>query len=372
MGEKMTRTNKRKNANRRGSLLKSMEKRISGGSSIHEAKRIAEAFGGSETVCTMTGHYRTFLFKYPGCHLSSDSPDVLHVICETETLKATIVANPVAYFEKGFALFPHYKIDAELREGVAREFEARSSGSDQTTFPLFLVIEQYESLSPLKLDGGNCFLIDECRDGKQMVEGGREGEKALLVIRALTTEWPKPAMNMHAVNAVLAAVKIEKGFTFYIEEIHKSSCFVSDDGRVIHDLSFMDSIAYGGARTSSPLDVVGVEERASRIRAIHQGISEDLAGLEDSKRRWQIAEVIDSVLWVKGLDDAQFRLWYLRLWQALNDARVILGNPKFRNDCKDLTKYRNDIAHFWTGRVDYAFIEAIQKTAVKMLREKYT
>ena len=37
----------------------------------------------------------------------------------------------------------------------------------------------------------------------------------------------------------------------------------------------------------------------------------------------------------------------------------------------ELRDYRNKIAHWWTGRLDYSYADDIQRTVVKLLRSKY-
>ena len=92
------------------------------------------------------------------------------------------------------------------------------------------------------------------------------------------------------------------------------------------------------------------------------------------------AELFDSILLDKTKDDGYLRLWYLRLWQALEDAKRHLGYPQLDN-CKtviagtktpkELTEYRNAIAHWYTGKIDYSYLEDLQLTAIELLRRKY-
>ena len=94
----------------------------------------------------------------------------------------------------------------------------------------------------------------------------------------------------------------------------------------------------------------------------------------------QMAELIDSILLDNTQDDGHFRLWYLRLWQAAADAKRLLGQPRFEEEPiaiagkltpMQLREYRNCVAHWWTGKVDFSFITDIQKTMQELLRRKY-
>ena len=69
----------------------------------------------------------------------------------------------------------------------------------------------------------------------------------------------------------------------------------------------------------------------------------------------------------------------LRLWQAVVDAKRILGQPKFEDDANtiagnltaiQLKEYRHRIAHWWTGNVDFSFVTGIQRTVQEILRRK--
>ena len=91
------------------------------------------------------------------------------------------------------------------------------------------------------------------------------------------------------------------------------------------------------------------------------------------------SELFDSILLDKTKDDGYLRLWYLRLWQALDDAKKDLGYTQDKIDTviagkrtqRELTKYRNYIAHWNTGKIDYAYLSDLQHTALELLRRKY-
>ena len=73
------------------------------------------------------------------------------------------------------------------------------------------------------------------------------------------------------------------------------------------------------------------------------------------------SELFDSIVLDKTMDDGYFRLFYLRLWQAVEDAKKHLGVPGLLNAGdvvagerapRELKDYRNAIAHWHTGRID--------------------
>ena len=91
-------------------------------------------------------------------------------------------------------------------------------------------------------------------------------------------------------------------------------------------------------------------------------------------------ELFDSVLLDKNWDDNYLRLWYLRLWQAIDDSKKHLGHPQLFNKTKviagkmtpkKLKEYRDEIAHWHTGKLDYPHLQNLQYTAMELLRRKY-
>ena len=335
---------------------------------------MAAPLGGTETVCTITHCCRTTVFQYPGCYLTAESPVPCLVICEDETFKATVVSDLPAYFQQDGSVFPHYVIDVSLRDGVDRVYRKELSQRKAPNPPIFLVTEQYESVPVTRFANGECFLIDEWRDGEALIEGGREGERALLSIRTINGAWPDFSRDQHTVNTILAAVKVEQNVTHHIEELYSCSCFVSDDGRPVYAVHPTMSIGYGAPHVLSPVDTNGLREKVAGVRSIHDGLRRDSATMP------QVAELIDSILLDNTQDDGYFRLWYLRLWQAAVDAKRLLGQPRFGEDLnaiagkltpRQLREYRSNIAHWWTGKVDYSFVTGLQQTVQELLRRKY-
>ena len=50
------------------------------------------------------------------------------------------------------------------------------------TLPLFLVVEERREGRLTVLNSGECFTMDEFRDGEALIEGGRKGERALVAV----------------------------------------------------------------------------------------------------------------------------------------------------------------------------------------------
>jgi len=359
---------------RRKSLVGSLKRTIEGGLTTQGAKLMADSLGGTKTVCTITHYCRTTVFEYPGCRMVTDNPVPYLMLCANEAFRAALVLDLPIYFQCEGSVFPHYGIDISLRDGIDRVWRKMRSQKNGPHLPIFLVTEQYERPPVTTLANGECFLIDEWRNGQAMIDGGREGKRALLAIRTIDGVWPNFSCDQHAVNTLLAAVKVEQNVTHHLEDLYSCSCFVSEDGRAVYTIHPMMSVNYGGARVSSPVDTSSLREKVARVRLIHERLR------QDSVTTPRVAELIDSILLDKTQDDGYFRLWYLRSWEALVDAKKLLGHPGLENELdiiageltpKRLKEYRNDVAHWWTGKVDFSFVTGIQKTVQKLLRRKY-
>ena len=370
----MSRRN-RGSKNRRETLRRSLEPSENEGSTTHWVKRMVEkGFNGRSAECTITGHYRTCIFEFPGSYLVAEEPVAHQLIYSHGSLKASIVSDLLAYFEQEPAESLHYSIAVSLRAGVRSAYEkaVEQANRRQThpEVPLFVVIEEYAAIPPTVLNSGECFMIDECIDGEAMIQGGREGKKALFVERTTDGSWPDFHAAMSVVNRALAAVKVEQNVTGHIEKLCNHSCFVSSEGQAVYiHPSTTISASIG---TISPLEPPDLGEKISRLGAMLQGM------MADSEPA--TLELFDSIILPKTKDDGYLRLWYLRLWQALEDARKHLGYPQLENidtvvagkrTPKELKEYRNAIAHWHTGRIDYSYLSDLQRTALELLRRKY-
>ena len=365
----MSRRNKGRK-NRRETLQKSLEPSEGGGFTTHSNKAAAAALGGRPVACTITGYCRTFVFKFPSSYLVTEEPVAHQVIYARGGLKAAIVSDLPAYFEQESAESLHYSISVSLRASVRSIYEKAVEQSSRNwqshpEVPLFVVIEEYAEVSPTVLNSGECFMIDEDR-----IKGGKEGERALVAYYAIDGSWPDFHADMSVVNMVLAAVKIEQNVTSHIEELCNHSCFISSEGQAVY--IHPGATASGSPESISFLKPPDLREKAGRIEAILQGMRSDSEPAA--------AELFDSILLDKTKDDNYLRLWYLRLWQAAEDAKRHLGYPQLDNldtviagkrTPKELTEYRNAIAHWYTGRIDYAHLGDLQRTAMELLRRKY-
>ena len=351
---------------------KSINSPDKGGFTTYAAKLMAGPLGGELAECTIIGHCRTFLFEFPASVLITDEPVDHQIIYSHGGLNVAIVSNLPAYFGQDSSVSQHYSIDVSLRAGVQRTYEnaiKQSSQSKHPTVPLFLVIQEYSEVPPIDLNDGQCFIIDECLNGEAMIEGGREGERAILAIRTIDAPWPDYNADMHVLNVILTAVKVEQNVSSHIKQLYSCSCFVSSEGQAVYTLS--PSMSAAGLVVSR-LDTSDVSEKADRIGFMLKEMMSDSDPVA--------MELLDSIVLDKTKDDSYLRLWYLRLWQSVEDAGGHLGRPQPWNNekaiagkrtPKELKSYRDDLAHWHTGRINLSYLEDLQYTAMELLRRKY-
>ena len=340
---------------------------------MYAAGIIAQALGGRPAECTITAHHRTSVYKYPGSDLIAEEPVRSQIIFSRSGFKAALVSDLPSYFERHQVESLHYTIDVSLRHGVRNAYEKaveRSSRKTPAEVPLFIVLEHHEEVPATVLDRGECFAIDEHRDGKALIEGGRQGESALVAIRTIDGSWPEFSAGMPIENMVLAAINAEQDFTGPNERLCSCSCFASKNEQAVRLLEPGMSGALGFAIPR--IDPEALSEKAKKIRS---ALARMIADSEPI-----VTELFDSIMLANTTDDSYLRLWYLRLWQALVDGGRHLGYPQFENTSqviagetspKDLTSYRNQVAHWHTGMIDHSRLEALQLTALELLRRKY-
>ena len=355
---------------RRKLLQDSFHPETGGGFTIHAAKMMAEPLGGKPAECTLTAHCRTFVFDFPRAFLTASEAVAPNVLYNSGGLRASIVSDLPAFFENAPADSLHYSIDVSLPVGIRETYDnalKQHKGKDDR---FFLIIEDYVEFVPTVLNTDQCFLIDEVRDGTPVIVGGREGRKTLVAFPALGCPWPDFRPNMNRVNVVLAAVKAVQNVPGHVRQLFDCSTFVSSKRESVATLKLTMSAS---GQALSPLAPADLEKRAQRIGSMIQEM------LSDSNT--VASELFDSIVLDKTTDDGYLRLSYLRLWQALEDAKRQLGRPELLNDRSviagkrtptELKEYRNDIAHWYTGRMDQSYLQDLQYTVMELLRRKYS
>ena len=334
--------------------------------------------GGSgnykELHCTINGYCRTQIFQFPGINFHSDGIEPHHSIYDSRPVQACIVSNLNDYF-MSTTRSKHYAISPCLRH-VVSETDEKIRYQQRDKVPVFLIIEEYNELPPLKMSKGECRIVDEVRvrDGEKVpvLIGGREGEQFITAWATVDGAWPELPNNQQLVNMILAGVRAGQEIPDPIRKYVDQKCLVTDDGRFVE---MMQPTASMRGTVVTPMDANAYRDRVSIIK-------DAIAGMEADMGIPHMALLMNSMYCDEHGDDSYKRLQYLRLWQSLMDAgkkyldyqgnikydKVVVAGDK---TLEELTDYRDAIAHWWTDTIDENYLADLQRTINELIRRKY-
>lgn len=331
---------------------------------------------GEEFPCTIVGHCRTRVFEFPRSFLREQVPgSPYHTIYDSPPILANIVSDLGRYFAEVIKN-RHYAISPSLEyEVIETDKKIRSQRTDGT-LPVFVVIQEYNELTPIRMEKGECCISDEvlCSPDKTttILQGGVEGRKFITAWDTTDGEWPDVPNNQHQVNMILASVRVEQAATGPIRKYLDQGCLVTDEGRFV---AMMRPTASARGETVMGLDGKMCSDKAVRIRRAISRIEEHLVIPH-------VALLVNAMYRDDHKDDSYQRLLYLRLWQSLaeagskhlgypgdikSDAAVVAGEKTLA----ELRDYRDDVAHWWTATIDERFLFDLQATINELMRRTY-
>ena len=334
-----------------------------------------EGIGGQEFHCRILEYCRTRIFEFPRIEFHPDGDEPHYTIYSSPAVQASVASKLVEYLEKG-ARSKHYAISPSLRHDVAETEEKIKSEQDGRT-PVFLVIEEWYRLTPVDMMRGECCIADEVveRDGKlePRLIGGREGEQFLVAWATTDGAWPVLPNDQKVVNMILAGVRAGQRTSDPIRKHLDQDGLVTDSDRFVE---MMRPTFSARASTATPMDARAYADRVSEI-------SVAITKMEQDIHVPHMALLVNSMYTDDYQGDAYQRRHYLQLWQSLaeaggkvlgyegksirNDAIVVAGNRTLR----ELTEYRDDIAHWWTDKIDENYLADLQRTINELIRQKY-
>ena len=366
----MTRKN-RTVADRQKSLLPASPKTSF---TLAGVRRMYEGMGGKEFRCTISGYCRTQVFEFPEIDFRLNGDEPYHTIYTSPSVQAYVASYLVDYFANS-ACSNHYAINPSLRHMVGEtEEKIRSQSKDRT--PVFVVVEESSQLTPVEMTKGECNTLEEAfvQDGEivPMLVGGREGKECIVAWATIDGAWPELPNNRPLVNMILAGVRAGQQTSGPIHKYVDESCLVTDDGRFV--TTVRPTMSARGSR-AVPMDTSAFRDRVSAIRRA-------VAAMEQDVSAPHMSLLFDAMYSDDYKDDSYQRLQYLQLSQSVEDARrkflsyprnvrtdtvVVAGNKTLR----ELTDYRNDIAHWWTDTIDGNFLADLRRTTNELIRRKY-
>ena len=330
--------------------------------------------GGKEFCCTICGHCRTQIFEFPRIDFHPNGDEPHHTVFASPSVQACVASNLVGYFVNA-TFSRHYAISPSLRHKIG-ETDDKIRSQQKGHVPVFLVIEEFNELPSVDMIKGECNIFDEVlvRDGEEvpMLVGGRKDEEFITAWATVDGVWPELPSNQQLLNMILAGVRVGQQTPNPIRKYMDQSCLVTDDGRFVN---MMLSTVSARAETAMVMDAKAYRGRASEIKKA-------IAAMEQDIGTPHMALLINSMYRDEYKDDSYQRLQYLRLWQSLAEAGETClnyqGNVRQDNvvvagkkTLRELTEYRDDIAHWWTDIIDENFLADLQRTINELIRRKY-
>ena len=331
--------------------------------------------GGKEFCCIISGYCRTRIFEFPGIDFHADGDVPHHEIYASSQVRASVTSNLVGYFSNSKSSL-HYSISPSLRHVVA-ETDEKIKLQQKGRVPVFLVIEEFNQLTPVEMVQGECNISDEImvRDGEKVpvLVGGREDEEFITACATVDGAWPELPNNQQVVNMILAGVRAGQQTPDPIRKHLDQDGLVTDDGRHV---VMMRPTMSARLSTARPMDNKEFKGRVSEIRGAIATMAQDI-GVP------HMALLFNSMYSDEYKDESYQRLQYLGLWQSLAEAGakyLDYQGKSIRYDDKvvagkktllELTEYRDDIAHWWTDSIDENYLADLQRTINELIRQKY-
>ena len=202
----------------------------------------------------------------------------------------------------------------------------------------------------------------ECWQGPN---GGRDG---VVIFKIVGGAWPTFSEQVGRDTALLAAMRTMTKAPHQFELYARSVCYITDQGETAHPVTMEMNVAYGGVRSTKPI-------ASGMVAGWADLLGENAERLLRASTDPAVSELLAAIRLDKARDEEHFRLWYLRLWQALVDVGIYcekqavkdhLEGLRTQQRWKDLTEHRVAIAHWWTERVDYEKIADLHRFAVEI------
>ena len=333
-----------------------------------------EGGGGQEFHCTISEYCRTQIFEFPGIDFHPDGYEPHATIYSSPSVQACVASNLADYFVDS-TFSRHYAISPSLRHAVG-ETDEKVKSQQKGRVPVFLVIEEFDQLTPVEMVKGECSISDEVtvRDGERVpiLIGGRDGEKFITAWAIVDGAWPKIPNNQQLVNMILAGVRVGQETSDPIRKHLDQNGLITDDGRFVEMLRPAMSMR---PSTATVMDSTAYRGRVAEIRSAIAAMEQDIGAPH-------MALLVNSMYRDEYKEDAYQRLQYLQLWQSLAEAgpRWLSYRGDIRYDnvvvagkktLLELTEYRDDIAHWWTDTIDENFLADLQRTIIELMRRKY-
>lgn len=323
--------------------------------------------GGKARVidCTIDGFCRTSIYEFSGANVEPGEEVKPRSIRQESHFRTTIVSDPAIFLENS-TFSPHYERNCALRHDIDEVLEELQKKNNGRRDRLFVVIEEYRKIDPVRMSKGECLALDQ-----GMVRGGTSGNETIIALRSKDGAWPEEGADIASENLVLAAIKIEQNVTYGMKALIDSVNFIECDGGIVHIQEGYAELAFGALRVERKLNNETLDNKVDNLRF-------NISKLEEITRLSSTSELVMALRLEDTRDKSHLCLWYLRLWEASCKAGQLIGEPQFGNpdgikagqdDRRRQLKHRNDVAHGRVGEIDYAIFDRLQQDVLDLLRK---
>ena len=217
--------------------------------------------GGKARVfdCTIIGVCRTMIYELPGATVESGEEIEPRTIYQESHFRTAIVSDPVIYLSNS-SFSPHYARNCALRHDIDEELERLRKENSGTRDRLFVVMEEYRPIDPVRMSKGECLAINQ-----EAIRGGTSGNEAILALRSKDGAWPEEGVDVASENFVLAAIKIEQSVTYGMKALIESVNFVERNGGIVHIQEGYAELAFGALRVERKLSDSTLGEKAKKL-----------------------------------------------------------------------------------------------------------
>ena len=316
------------------------------------------------TDCTIDGFCRTAVYEFPGANVEAGEEVKPRTIWQKSHFRATIVSDPATFLGNS-SFSPHYARSCALRHDIDEKLEELRKRNSGRRDRLFVVIEDYRKINPVRMSKGECLAIDQ-----GMVRGGMSGTEAIIALRSKDGAWPEEGADIASENLVLAALQIEQNVTHGMKALIQSVNFIERDGGIVHIQEV--ELNFGTPRVERRLSDNTLDEKANKLKS-------SICQLENKVMNLSPVSELITALRLKDTGDKSYLcLWYLRLWEASCKAGQLIGEPQFGNpggirtgqdNRRRQLEHRNDVAHGRVGEIDYAILDRLQRDVLDLFRK---
>lgn len=295
-------------------------------------------YTGIRHDCRLARYMHTLVYEVPSILVKSSINPV--EIQNRGCYCVKVVSDPLTAIQKS-SVSNQYKLDKQLREALGRlEENVEKASLGESNKLLFVVAEYREEMKNFPVDQGQCRKIGE----------------TLRIAKCDDARYPSPLKVKNIIDADLTSVKAVFGVQGYFKKHIDQECYQNTQGETVYSLQVS-----GSAQLSvwHPLEQDDVYQKAEFAKNLRLKI----------KERGEDKEMITALQRGESEYEPDLRLWYLRLWGALER----FGEEHHRQISNDasLTKvkeHRNHIAHYNITEVDRNRLRELEKRALEIFK----